>query len=725
MDKETYDLLHNLVGSKDVDSIREQYLGVQSLNSFVNGNSGSRVTMMTQHLSQLIVPLNGEEKIVQSGLDHQLGATTFSVRIEKDCEVIGVVSRYRNLIENDEDIPEILIFVRNFEDGEFDYYSIPKYHLLHQYFGFEYVQNREELERMVIGKRLDAGTILADSPCVKKNSGYGIGINTRIGLLSLPETAEDGIIISESLANKFAYNIYEVRTIKFGSDKFLLNTYGTDDEYKGFPGLGENINSDSILAALRPHNNSLVPSLTSVKDLQNFDNNFDETIYLRGPGGKIKIGDKTYDDGVVVDVKCWYNPKAKAHNNVYPKTLEAVNKYANALRNFYKDIWYLYDRHIKTSGRLYGDNQIKISPKLSRLIQDALVLGDIENKKITLSHKSIPLDVYTMEFVIKYTCPLKKGSKLSCLNGGKGVVVSILPDDLMPKDSDGKPLEIVMDPVSNVSRMNMGRLTEIYIGSSSREARRLILEQLDLGNKEEAWNLLMEFISIFETEQVDYYSNTTPSEKEEIFKEIRESELFIFYRVSSKKPSILIVNDISKSKFKPRKEQLTVVNANGTICKTKKPALVGILYNILLSKTPDDNLSVTSNPWVNHYGFPTSPSVTKKYGEPHKNSAVRILGETEVRLFLCYGGAMLLAELKDRANNPKTFKNIYENLLKINTPGFSENIVTREEAEFGLDTALVLYKTILNTAGYDLEYEEDPESQYTKEADPRTGINKK
>lgn len=716
--------LAELLCNNEIDKIHEKYLSVHALNPFINQISGSRATMLSQHASQIVTLLNAEEKIIQSGLDHQFGSTTFSVRVENDCEIIGIITRYQRIVEDHH--PEILVIVRNIEDGVFDYYSIPNYHLLSQVFGFEYKRNQKLLDSLFIGKILEEGTILADSPSVKKNSGYGYGINNKIALMTLPEVAEDGVILSQSAADRFAHTIYETRTIKFGSDKFLLNIYGDDKEYKGFPELGEYVNKDSILAALRPHNDELAASLMSVSDLQQFDNNFDETVYVRGPGGKIKIGDKEYDTGIVEDIKCYHNTKAKSQNDVYPKTLDNINKYTNGLKTFYKDIWDLYKTRINIEKykSLRPDRHIPLSPRFSRLILQAMALGEVENKKIQLTQRDIPLDVYTVEAVIKYTSPVKIGNKISCLHGGKGVIVDIRPDHLMPKDSEGKPVDIIMDPTSIISRMNIGRLSEIYISASSRVARRLVLDLLDQGKREEAWKKIIEYLNILDTEQKDYYTGATEEEKEEIFEEIRKEELYIFYRVSSPKPAIMVIRDLERSPFKPVKEKI-LINNNGVETYTKNPVLIGVLYNILLNKTPEEALSVTSDPWVNHFQLPTSPSPSLKHNLPFKNSSVRFMGETETRLFLAYGGAELLAELKDRANNPDTFRNIYKNLLLVDTPGFTENIVSREEAKFGKDVALILYRTILNAAGYDLEYVEDKLSQFSPDCDPQKGIYKK
>lgn len=48
--------------------------------------------------------------------------------------------------------------------------------------------------------------------------------------------------------------------------------------------------------------------------------------------------------------------------------------------------------------------------------------------------------------------PLKEGDKVSALYGNKGTCAKVLPDEQMPRDAKGRPLEILFDPLGIVSR---------------------------------------------------------------------------------------------------------------------------------------------------------------------------------------------------------------------------------------------------------------------------------
>jgi len=56
------------------------------------------------------------------------------------------------------------------------------------------------------------------------------------------------------------------------------------------------------------------------------------------------------------------------------------------------------------------------------------------------------------------------GDKLTGFHGEKGVVTKIVPEEDMPYTSDGKPVEIILNPIGMIRRMNLGQLIETHIG---------------------------------------------------------------------------------------------------------------------------------------------------------------------------------------------------------------------------------------------------------------------
>ncbi len=59
---------------------------------------------------------------------------------------------------------------------------------------------------------------------------------------------------------------------------------------------------------------------------------------------------------------------------------------------------------------------------------------------------------------------IQEGDKLAGRHGNKGVIAKILPIEDMPFLADGKPVDIILNPLGVPSRMNIGQLLETHLG---------------------------------------------------------------------------------------------------------------------------------------------------------------------------------------------------------------------------------------------------------------------
>lgn len=66
--------------------------------------------------------------------------------------------------------------------------------------------------------------------------------------------------------------------------------------------------------------------------------------------------------------------------------------------------------------------------------------------------------------VIRSYLPAQEGDKLSGRFGDKGVISKIIPDDQMPADADGNPLDILVSPAGVISRTNPAQVLEAALG---------------------------------------------------------------------------------------------------------------------------------------------------------------------------------------------------------------------------------------------------------------------
>ena len=59
---------------------------------------------------------------------------------------------------------------------------------------------------------------------------------------------------------------------------------------------------------------------------------------------------------------------------------------------------------------------------------------------------------------------LRPGDKMSGRHGNKGVISKIIPIEDMPYLENGKPVDIVLNPLGVPSRMNVGQILETHLG---------------------------------------------------------------------------------------------------------------------------------------------------------------------------------------------------------------------------------------------------------------------
>ena len=66
--------------------------------------------------------------------------------------------------------------------------------------------------------------------------------------------------------------------------------------------------------------------------------------------------------------------------------------------------------------------------------------------------------------VVKTASQMRVGDKLSGRYGDKGVIAAIIPDDQMPQDAQGRPFEILLNPLGIISRTNPAQMLETALG---------------------------------------------------------------------------------------------------------------------------------------------------------------------------------------------------------------------------------------------------------------------
>ena len=86
-----------------------------------------------------------------------------------------------------------------------------------------------------------------------------------------------------------------------------------------------------------------------------------------------------------------------------------------------------------------------------------------------LGHKLEPGIIKRIQIEIAQLRKIKAGDKLAGRHGNKGVVSKIMPEGEMPFLADGTPIDIIINPLSVASRMNIGQILETHLSYAARK----------------------------------------------------------------------------------------------------------------------------------------------------------------------------------------------------------------------------------------------------------------
>jgi len=102
---------------------------------------------------------------------------------------------------------------------------------------------------------------------------------------------------------------------------------------------------------------------------------------------------------------------------------------------------------------------------------------------------------------IKSQEPARIADKLSNLSAGKGTIGAIIPDDQMPKDKEGNPLEILLPPAGVISRLNPSQLYETMAGKIAKKiGKQILVNNFEPKNQFEEINKMMKKYNVSDTE---------------------------------------------------------------------------------------------------------------------------------------------------------------------------------------------------------------------------------
>lgn len=683
------------MSEQTINELHPALISVAGLSPFMAFDSSPRLNMFCGQLAQSVGVEGATVRRTQSGHERAYGRYTHSIKMPCKATVLKIVRKYPETMGAD-NIRENPVTAIIYEDvdhpkRQIGIILINRFHSTHQYFGFPYAL-RPAASRLVVGGHIPEGAILADSPLITDEGDYKFGLEAQIALAALPAVIEDGVHVSESFCQRLATRIYPRHHASWGKERYPLNLYGDDKHYKPFPDIGDVVRPDGLLLALRNMDpQSAVADMTPTA-LRNHTV-FDKLLYA--PAGA-KVIDIIIHRGS--------NPKTTVPSKMDAQCL----KYYTPTYRFYQELLAEY-HHLK---KLRGPN-LHITPEFERLLTEAYGYTDSNNPgRIQKVRKGVPLDEWSIEIVLEHRLVPREGYKITCCNGGKGIIVKVVPDEEMPVDAEGNRAEVIMDDFSTIKRMNLGRTVEIEINASGRSTALRIAKML--GNRTEAeyqaaWEYALGWFKIVSPPHYDaMQASGAERRKKEILEGIVEHGFFVWTPTMTPKSYKTVVEDLLKQ-YPACYGPVTYRGNSGNYVTTEQPVLIGGLYMMLLEKIGNTGSGVASA-LLNHFGIPSKLTNVDKYSRPGRENPTRITGETECRLIESHCPPGTAAELLDRSNNPAVHREVLRSILSSETPGYIESNVDREKFPRGDGRVLLHVHHMLDCYGVSIESNNDQTS---------------
>lgn len=135
------------------------------------------------------------------------------------------------------------------------------------------------------------------------------------------------------------------------------------------------------------------------------------------------------------------------------------------------------------------------------------------------------LKVVKVYIAIKYH--IQPGDKVCGRHGNKGVVSKVLPVEDMPYLEDGTPIDLILNPLSAMARMNIGQVLETHLGWASVELGKQIGEMIkavQINRTAKMEELRQKLLTIFDSEDRREYKMIEAMDDDELLAFAKENE---------------------------------------------------------------------------------------------------------------------------------------------------------------------------------------------------------
>ena len=496
-----------LVSPKEIDFMDispKQLVGASAgLIPFLEHDDANRALMGSNMQRQAVPLLTCEEPLVATGIEEA---------VARDSGVVVTALRAGRVESVRAD--QIIVWCGEDDknkDNPIDIYYLKKYKRSNQ----DTCVN--QIPTVKVGDNVRKGEVIADGPATCQG-GLALGRNVLVAFMSWGGyNFEDAILVSERLVRDDVFTSVHIQ--EFEVDARDL-TIGSEEITRDIPNVGEealkNLNENGIVyvgAYVYP-GDILVGKVTPKGETRATP----EERLLRVIFGKKaeEVQDASLRvppgiEGKVLDVQVFTRKGKISKERELKISKEADQKYSKLI----SDLRQKRKKVLAHQKKLTKEEKERID-KLTEFQIEELKRNKKKVQENLRQGDDLPV---TVNKVVKVFIVSKRkvsaGDKLAGRHGNKGVVARILPVEDMPYLPDGIPVDIVLNPLSIPSRMNVGQILEAELGWAARELGVQMISPVFDGAKEREVRAKLRQAGLPEDGKITLYDGLTGEPMEE------------------------------------------------------------------------------------------------------------------------------------------------------------------------------------------------------------------
>jgi len=477
-----------------VDVSPKQLVSVAaSLIPFLENDDANRALMGSNMMRQAVPLIKPESPLVGTGIEQDVAIDSGVTIVAKRDGIVDKIDGKRIVVKATE---------KDLSKSGVDIYNLLKFQKSNQ----NTTINQKPLVK--VGDIIKKGDIIGDGPSTRLGE-LALGRNINVAFMPwLGYNFEDSILISERCVTDDVFTSIHIEEYELMSRDTKL---GTEEITRDIPNISEealrNLDESGIvyIGAEVKAGDILVGKVTPKGDtISNPEEKLLRSIFgekatdVRDSSLKMPPG----SSGIVVDVRVFNrhgiekderstaierseiesvqedksveeeilerNIKLRAVEMIKNKKLAKDYKHLKTNKNLsqsdLKDInlnefWKMQFEDQKTNDdlKILKDQYTNVNKDVKDRFEDKVA-------KIQQGDELLPNVLKMVKVFVAVKRSLKPGDKMAGRHGNKGVISKIVPIEDMPYMENGKPVDVVLNPLGVPSRMNVGQILETHLG---------------------------------------------------------------------------------------------------------------------------------------------------------------------------------------------------------------------------------------------------------------------